>query len=219
MENVELLEAISSAVQEMSKDKVVAGVQAALAVGLAPLDIIQQVLAPGMQRMGKRFASGQCFVPEVLLASKALYAGLDLVQPHLSPAAQDDTGVRVVLGVVAGDVHDIGKNIVKLMLSTSGFAVVDLGKNVKEHQFIEAIRAHKPQVLAISTLMSPTIQTMKRTIQSVKEAGLAENLTIIVGGAPLNEELARDMGADLYGADADSAVRLLQQRFAVGASA
>ena len=218
MERNQLLESISASVEEMSKDKVVAGVQYALAAGLAPLDIIQQGLAPGMQRMGKRFASGQCFVPEVLLASKALYAGLGLVQPHLSPAAQD-TGVRVVLGVVAGDVHDIGKNIVKLMLSTSGFAVVDLGKNVKEHQFIEAIRAHKPQVLAISTLMSPTIQTMKRTIQSVKEAGLAENLTIIVGGAPLNEELARDMGADLYGADADSAVRLLQQRFAVGASA
>lgn len=213
-----LLESIANAVLEMSKDHVTAGVQAALAAGLAPLDIIQQGLAPGMQRMGKRFASGECFVPEVLLASKALYAGLDLVQPHL-PAATQDTGVRVVLGVVAGDVHDIGKNIVKLMWSTAGFAVVDLGKNVKEQQFIEAVRTHKPQVLAISTLMSPTIQTMKRTIQGVKDAGLAKDLTIIVGGAPLNEDLARDMGADLYGADADAAVRLLQQRFAVEAGA
>jgi len=217
MKHNELLETITCGVADMQRDAVIAAVEAALTAQLAPLEIIRQGLAPGMQRIGKRFAEGDCFVPEVLMASKALYAGMDLVTPLLPPA-DEDTGVCVVLGVVAGDVHDIGKNIVKLMLSTSGFTVVDLGKNVKDTQFIEAIKTHKPHALAISTLMSPTIQTMKRTIHSVRETGLDEGLTIIVGGAPLNEDLAQEIGADLYGEDAEAAVHLLTEKFVLAKS-
>jgi len=207
----DILEAIALGVDAMDRVAVIERVERALASDIAPLDIIRNGLAPGMQRIGKRFAAGDCFVPEVLLASKALYAGMDLVTPHLPPA-EEETGIRVVIGVVAGDVHDIGKNIVKLMLSTAGFTVFDLGKNVKDTQFIEAIQTHKPHALAISTLMSPTIQTMERTIHSVREAGLDEGLTIIVGGAPLNQDLAQQIGADVYGQDAESAVRLLTEQ-------
>jgi len=214
VEQAERLEAITQGVAAMDKAGVIAGVEAALAEGVVPMAVVQAGLAPGMQRIGKRFAAGECFVPEVLLASKALYAGLALVEPLLPPAAASSE-VRVLLGVVAGDVHDIGKNIVKLMLSTSGFSVVDLGKNVKAERFLEAIEAHEPQVVGISTLMSPTIKTVERTIRTIRDAGLAEDLTIVVGGAPLNVELAEQIGADLYARDADEAVRALSARYAL----
>ncbi len=214
MEQTERLEAITQGVAAMDKAGVIASVEAALEEEVAPMAVIQAGLAPGMQRIGKRFAAGECFVPEVLLASKALYAGLALVEPLLPPAAASSE-VRVLLGVVAGDVHDIGKNIVKLMLSTSGFSVVDLGKNVKAEQFLEAIETHEPQVVGISTLMSPTIKTVERTIRTIRDAGLADGLTIVVGGAPLNAELAEQIGADLYARDADEAVRALSARYAL----
>ncbi len=171
--------------------------------------ILKQGLLPAMDRIGVRFKSGEVYIPEVLIAARAMHAGMDILKPILSKSTGNLAG-KVLIGTVKGDLHDIGKNLVMMMLEGGGFEVVDLGIDVSYDKFIEAIRTHQPQVVGMSALLTTTILEMKHTIEAIQKAGLREKVKIIVGGAPVTEKFAREIGADGYGPDAASAVDLVR---------
>lgn len=165
---------------------------------------ITEGLAAGMRRMGEKFAAKECFVPEVLMASKAMYAGFDILKDALGADRPASRG-RVILGVVQGDIHDIGKNIVKVMVQAAGFEVVDLGRNVAAADFLRAAEAG-PAVLGISSLMTTTMPRMGKVIEALDKRGLRPGVRVIVGGAPVTQEFARRIGADGWAGDAHGAV-------------
>ena len=187
---------------------VVASVQAALAAGLPVEDILQQWLIAGMAAVGQKFECGDFFVPDMLRAARAMQAGLELLKPRLQQADVPPAG-RVLIGTVQGDLHEIGKNLVAMVLSGAGYAVTDLGVDVPPERFVEAVRAEQPDVLALSALLSTTIPGMQRTIKAVQAAGLRDRVKIIVGGAPVTAEYAQRLGADGYAADASQSVALV----------
>jgi methylmalonyl-CoA mutase cobalamin-binding domain/chain len=183
-----------------------------VAQGLSAQAAITHGLAAGMRRMGERYAAKECFVPEVLLASRAMYAGFDILKAHVGGAVRSRG--RVVLGVVQGDIHDIGKNIVKVMVEAAGFEVVDLGRNVPVEAFVRAAD-EGAQVLGMSSLMTTTMPRMGKVVEALDRAGLRPGLKVIVGGAPVSAEFARRIGADAQAADAHAAV-LEIERLAAG---
>ncbi len=162
-----------------------------------------------MKAVGELFARKEYFVPEVLLASEAFYAGFELIKPLLKPTAQKKT--KVVIGVVEGDIHDIGKNIVKVMIEASGYDVIDLGKDVTVKQFVDTVATEKPSILALSSLMTTTMIGMEHIIKELDKKGLRDTTKVIVGGAPLNKEYAAKIGADGYGKDVSEAIKLLDR--------
>ena len=176
-----------------------------IADGLPPRRILDDGLLLGMDVVGARMKAGDCFIPEVLLSARAMQACLDLVKPHL---AEGDTGSagRVVIGTVEGDVHDIGKNIVAMMLEGAGFEVVNLGTGVSAAAFVDAVRLEEPDILGMSALLTTTIPRMVDTIAALEEAGLRSQVKVLVGGAPVNQAYAAHIGADAYGANAALAV-------------
>ncbi|MCC7360895.1 MAG: corrinoid protein [Anaerolineales bacterium] len=188
--------------------EVVAGVQAALAADLPLETILQQGLIAGMAVVGQKFECGDFFVPDMLRAARAMQAGLELLKPRLQQADVPPAG-RVLIGTVQGDLHEIGKNLVAMVLSGAGYAVKDLGVDVPPERFVEAVRAEQPDVLALSALLSTTIPGMQRTIKAVQAAGLRDRVKIIVGGAPVTAEYAQRLGADGYAADASQSVALV----------
>lgn len=199
---------IKKAVVEFDADVVKELVDKMLQNKIEPSKILENGLIAGMKEVGERFSRKEYFVPEVLLASEAFYAGFDIVRPLIKTAKATEKG-RIVIGVVEGDIHDIGKNIVKVMLEASGYAVVDLGKDVPVKKFIEAVAKEKPQVLGLSSLMTTTMVKMEEVIKGLEERKLRENIKIIIGGAPVNEDFAKKIGADGYGEDAVQAVEVV----------
>lgn len=187
-----------------------ASVQAALAAGRSGEVILNQGLIAGMAAVGQRFECGDFFLPDMLLAARAMQAGLELLRPLLQQANVPAAG-RVLIGTVQGDLHEIGKNLVAMVLEGAGYAVHDLGVDVPPERFVEAVRAEQPEVLALSALLSTTIPGMKRTIDALRAAGLRDRVTIIVGGAPVTEQYAQRVGADGYVADASQSVALVQR--------
>jgi len=179
-----------------------------LSQGIAPAELFEKGLIPGMKEVGERFARKEYFVPEVLMASEAFYAGFDLVNPLIKSSDRKAKG-KIVMGVVEGDIHDIGKNIVKIMLEASGYEVVDLGKDVPITRFIETAAKEKPQVLALSSLMTTTMLKMGDVIQGLQKKGLRKGIKVIVGGAPVNQDFADKIGADAYGEDAAAAMKVV----------
>ena len=179
--------------------------QQALDQGTSPLDVLNQGLQAGMTEIGRRFREGECFVPEVLLAARAMHAGLDVLRPQLTSTGVPTAG-RVVIGTVAGDLHDIGKNLVKMMLEGTGFEVIDLGVDVSTQGFVEAVGKHSPDILGLSALITTTLPAMEQTIKALEEAKVRDRVKLIVGGAPVTREYASRIGADAYGADAGDAV-------------
>ncbi|MGQ9647974.1 MAG: corrinoid protein [Thermodesulfobacteriota bacterium] len=179
--------------------------QEALDGGESPEAILKQGLIRAMEQIGVRFKNGEIYIPEVLIAARAMHAGMDVLKPILSKSNTPMVG-KVVIGTVKGDLHDIGKNLVTMMLEGGGFEVLDLGIDVPAHKFIDAIRQHKPQVVGMSALLTTTMREMKNTIQAIEWAGLKNQVKTIVGGAPLTEKFAREIGADGYAPDAASAV-------------
>ncbi len=200
----ELCSSLADAVVAMKPELVAELARKVLAEGLEPQAAITQGLAAGMRRMGEKFAAKECFVPEVLLASKAMYAGFDILKDALGTADAAGRG-RVILGVVQGDIHDIGKNIVKVMIQAAGFAVVDLGRNVATEDFVRAA-ADGPALLGISSLMTTTMPRMAKVIEALDRRGLRPGVKVMVGGAPVTAEFARRIGADGWAADAHGAV-------------
>ena len=179
--------------------------QQALDQGAAPREIIDKGLLAGMDVVGKRFKAGDMFIPEVLLCASCMHGAMDILKPLLSEADAAGVGIYVI-GTVEGDLHDIGKNLVSMMLQGAGFEVIDLGTNIKPQQFVDAVSEHKPTILGLSALLTTTMPVMKRVVDLIKERGLDGELKTIIGGAPLSLEYAQEIGADAYAFDCVSAV-------------
>ena len=177
----------------------------AIADGLPPKQILDDGLMAGMNTVGEQFKNHEIFLPEVLMAARAMYAGMDQLKPLLLEEGIPSRG-RVVLGSVQGDLHDIGKNLVGIMLKGAGFEVVDLGADVAPEKFIEAARAHDAAVIGMSALLTTTMPAMKTVIDRVAEEGLGGKVKVIVGGAPVSGDFAVEIGADAHGYDAANAV-------------
>lgn len=169
--------------------------------GAEPLKIINEGLIGGMNIVGPKFKAEEMFVPEVMMAAKAMSIGMELVKPLISDADIPSAGT-VVVGTVAGDLHDIGKNLVVMILESGGFKVIDLGVNVSPEGFVQAVKEHNPHIVGMSALLTTTMMAMKETIEALKAAGLRDKAKILVGGAPLSKEFADEIGADDYCADA-----------------
>jgi 5-methyltetrahydrofolate--homocysteine methyltransferase len=183
---------------------VTGGVQQALEAGHHPATILNQAMIAAMAEVGRRFEAQEYFVPEMLIAARAMKAGMVILKPHLLEADIKPVG-KVVLGTVKGDLHDIGKNLVGMMLEGAGFEVIDLGVDVPPEQFAEAIREHQPRFVGMSALLTTTMPGMRMTIEALSEAGLRDHLTVMVGGAPVTQQFADEIGADLYARDAPAA--------------
>jgi corrinoid protein of di/trimethylamine methyltransferase len=181
--------------------------QQALDSGDKPSNILDEALLPPMDIVGARMKSGEMFIPEVLLSATAMQSGLDVLIPLLGEGEASRKGT-VVLGTVEGDLHDIGKNLVGMMLKAAGFNVIDLGTSVKAKTFLEAIVTHNPQILGMSALLTTTMPRMEETIKTLKEAGLRDKLKIIAGGAPVTKAFVEKIGGDAYGPNAAAAVDL-----------
>jgi 5-methyltetrahydrofolate--homocysteine methyltransferase len=181
--------------------------------GAAPTDVINQGLIMGMGVVGARFKAGEMFVPEVLMAARAMNAGLEIVKPLLTEGDIPSIG-KVVIGTVKGDLHDIGKNLVAMMMESGGFSVVNLGVDIPPEKFTTAIREHKPQIVALSALLTTTMLAMKDTIEVLKEEGLRDSVKVIIGGAPVTQQFANEIGADGYAPDAASATDLAKRLLA-----
>ena len=182
-------------------------VQKSVNQGVSPEVILQEGLIAGMDRVGRDFKADILFVPEVLIAARAMHAGMDILRPLLAKSGVKSAG-KFVIGSVQGDLHDIGKNLVKMMLEGAGYELIDLGTDVKPAAFVEAVREHKPKLVGMSALLTTTMVNMKTTIEALQAAGLRTSVKIIVGGAPVTENFARDCGADGYASNAASAVEV-----------
>lgn len=182
----------------------------ALAAGTDPLEIVNGQMVPAMDEAGRRFECEDYFVPELLLAARAMKGALELIRPLLAERGTEPAG-RVVIGTVKGDLHDIGKNLVSSMLEGGGFEVLDLGADVAPEKFVEAVRERNPDLVCLSALLTVTMPSMKTTIEALKDAGLRDRVRVVVGGAPITEQWAREIGADGYGANAAAAVPLARK--------
>jgi 5-methyltetrahydrofolate--homocysteine methyltransferase len=196
---------IKQAIIDGNADTVNALTQALLATGVPAKEILEEALLPGMQVVGERMRSGDCFIPEVLLSARTMQGALDILRPHMLAGESTSAGT-VVIGTVEGDLHDIGKNLVGMMLQGAGFEVVNLGTGVTAEAFVAAVREHSPQILGMSALLTTTLPHMAETLTALKEAGLRENVKVMVGGAPVTQAWADEVGADGYGANAGMAV-------------
>ncbi len=176
----------------------------ALEEGISAGEILNEGLLAGMQQIGELFKRNEIYVPEVLIGARAMNAGTDILKPYLMGEDAQPRGT-VVIGTAESDLHDIGKNLVRMMLEGKGFKVIDLGVNVTADKFIEAVKEHKPQILAISALLTTSMPAMGVTIERLKKEGLRDSVKVMVGGAPVTESFAEEIGADAYTSDAASA--------------
>jgi 5-methyltetrahydrofolate--homocysteine methyltransferase len=201
----DVLEKIASNLYEGEDEAVAELVQKALDQGLAPNEVLQGGLIAGMDEVGRDFKAGDLFVPEVLIAARAMHAGMNVLRPLLAESDAPSAG-KYLIGTVKGDLHDIGKNLVKMMIEGAGFETIDLGTDVDSQAFVDAVRQHQPGLVGMSALLTTTMVQMKATIEALEEAGLRESVKIMVGGAPVTDAFAQQIGADAYAPDAASAV-------------
>lgn len=181
--------------------------RAALAENVTPLKLISESMIPAMDEVGRRFESEEYFVPELLLSGRAMKAAMELIRPLLSASGVQSAG-RVLIGTVKGDLHDIGKNLVGSLLEGGGFEVYDLGANVSPERFIEVIKTRRPDIVALSALLTVTMPAMKTTIDALRNAGVRDAVKVMVGGAPVTKQFAEEIGADGYSDNASGAVAL-----------
>jgi methylmalonyl-CoA mutase cobalamin-binding domain/chain len=191
---------------------------AGLAMGLGPETLLYEALIPSLEEVGARFERGDFFVPEMLIAGKAMAGALEILRPLLAETGADTIGT-IVMGTVKGDVHDIGKNLVNIMFEGAGFQVIDLGVQVAPEKFVEAVQTHKPDIVGFSAFLTTTMPMFKANINALTKSGLRDRVIVIVGGAPVTQEYADVVGADGYASDASAAVvmakELLKQRRAM----
>jgi len=211
-----ILSELCECLERGEDDRVGELVRRALDEGLAPLEILDRGLIAGMDVVGERFREREIFLPDVLLAARAMYIGLDLLKPLLAKDGVPTAG-RIVLGSVHGDLHDIGKNLVAIMLKGAGFEVVDLGNDVPAERFVDAAQEHGAAVIGLSALLTTTMPVMREVVELVRARGLAGRVKVIVGGAPVSEAWAREIGADAHGYDAANAVERVRALVAAGA--
>lgn len=179
----------------------------ALLDGYTAYDVLNRGLVPGMDYVGVEFKSGAMYIPEVLLSARSMQASLNIIRPLLAESESKMVG-KVVVGTVKGDLHDIGKNLVGMMLEGAGFEVVDLGTDVSPEAFVNAVKEQKPDIVALSALLTTTMRSMEHTIVALNKAGLRDGVKVIIGGAPVAQQFADQIGADGYGSSAPAAVEL-----------
>ncbi len=205
----ELIDDLYDAVFTGDRNGVVTAVTALIATGVAPDIILYDGMIPAIQEVGKQFEVGKAFVPEMLVAARAMQGGLDLIKPLLAQNNVEPLA-RAVIGTVKSDIHDIGKNMVAMMWEGAGFEVVDLGVNVPPQKFVDAVQ-NGARLVGISALLTTTMTNIPMTIQALQDAGLREQVKIMIGGAPITAEFAQQIGADGYAADANKAVSVAKQ--------
>ncbi|HNR96229.1 MAG: Methionine synthase [Chloroflexi bacterium ADurb.Bin180] len=205
----ELYESVVNGDGEAVKELTARGV----AEGLSASELLNTVLIPAMTDVGQRFERQEFFVPEMLVAARAMKFGVEVLRPHLVAAGVKPIGT-VVMGTVQGDLHDIGKNLVIMMLEGTGFRVVDLGVDVPADKFVAAIKEHQPDLVAMSALLTTTMMAMKAAVEALQKAGVRDQVKVMVGGAPLTQKFADDIGADIYAVDASSAARKAKEAVA-----
>lgn len=199
---------LSNAVIEGDRDEVQVLTNKAIEAKVDPLEIINEGLIGGMNVVGQRFKVNDMFVPEVLMSARAMNAGVDLIKPLLAGGEMTNRGT-VVIGTVKGDLHDIGKSLVGMMLECSGYKVVDLGVDISPEEYMTAIKENDGKVLALSALLTTTMLAMKTTIDALIEKGMRKDVKVMIGGAPISQEFADQIGADGYAGDAAAAVDLV----------
>lgn len=212
---MEELQGLAEKVEKGKQLEVPEEVRKALDKGIPPYSILINGLQAGLAVIGERFKKNECFIPEVLLSARAMHTGINLLRPYLAKAGNKPVAT-VVLGTVKDDLHDIGKNMVGMMLEGSGFHVVDVGINVPPERFAEAVEKEGASILAISALLSTTMPYLKTTIDTLKEKGVRDKVKVMVGGAPVTEEYALSVGADGYAPDAARAVDKAKELLNIG---
>ncbi len=207
---MEILNEIASYLEQGDDEKVRELTEVAIGRQIPAREVLERGLLAGMTVVGRRFAVREIFLPDVLIAAKAMYAGLAKLEPLLAGQAIPSLG-KVVLGTVQGDLHDIGKNLVGIMLQGAGFEVIDLGNDVAPERFVEAARTQSAAVIGMSALLTTTMPAMGKVVRALRDEGLAGKVRVIVGGAPVSPEFAREIGADAYGYDAANAVERVKR--------
>jgi dimethylamine corrinoid protein len=203
----ELFKDLKNAVVEMDEDQVVTLANQVIEEGVDAFEAIDQGLAKGMEQAGQLFEEEEYFIPELLMCSDAMYTGLDILKPHLKPTTEGKKQ-KVVIGVVEGDTHDIGKNLVRIMLETSGFEITDLGRDVPPARFVDTAREIKADIIALSTLMTTTMDGMQEVVRLLDKQDVRNQFKVIVGGGPISAAFAKRIGADGYASNAAEAVKL-----------
>jgi len=196
---------ISEALQGGKANKVSELVKQSLNEDIAPKKILEEGLIHGMSIIGKKFKKNEIYVPEVLIAARAMHAGMDVLKPKLIESGVKNIG-KVVMGTVKGDLHDIGKNLVEMMLEGAGFEIIDLGTDISTDKFVEAVKEHKPNIIGMSALLTTTMVNIPEVIKALEAASLRDKVKIMVGGAPITQNYADQIGAGGYSPDASSAV-------------
>jgi len=213
-------QAMRQAVIDGDSDAAEAAAKAAIAAGIPPLAAIDEGFMAGMKEVGAGFAAGDLFLPDMMLAARAMQRALGVLEPELKAGAIERTVTgRVVIGTVAGDIHEIGKNLVGMLLSTSGFVVHDLGVNVAPERFVAAAREHRADIVGLSALLTTTMTGQRSVIAALQEAGLRPGVKVMVGGAPVTRSWANEIGADGYSEDAIGAVELAKRLVGAGNAA
>lgn len=201
----EVLQLIKDKCIHGKRTELTAALNAALAQGIPAKDIMLTALIPAMAAVGEKYASGEFFLAQMMIAARAMTEAMNLLKPHLADSSYEKRG-KVALGTVSGDFHDIGKNIVKIMLEGGGYEVIDLGVNVPADKFVEAVQKEGAQAILMSALITLTMESMRKTIQALEESGLRKSVVVGVGGAPVTQKFAASIGADFYSPDAYGAV-------------
>jgi len=205
-----IFEKLSTAILEGDSDASASVTQQGLDEGLTAADILNNGLIVGMNEVGVRFKAGDMFVPEVLMSAEAMASGMTLLRPLLAESNTKMAGT-IVMGTVEGDLHDIGKNLVSMMCEGAGFQIVNIGFDAAPDKFIEAIKEHQPEIVGMSAMLTTTMRAMGHTIKAIEEAGLRDEVKVMVGGAPVDQEFADRIGADGYGANAPASSELAKQ--------
>lgn len=206
----ELLQKISQELQRGNVNEVSKLVREALDRGISPSEVLKGGLIMGMDQVGERFRRDELFIPEVLIAAKAMHAGMEVLRPKLMEGGVKLTG-KMVLGTVRGDLHDIGKNLVGMMMEGAGFQVIDLGIDVPTEKFVEVVKVQQPDLLGLSALLTTTMPRMREVIEALVVAQIRQKVKVMVGGAPVTAKFANEIGADGYAPDAASAVELARR--------
>jgi 5-methyltetrahydrofolate--homocysteine methyltransferase len=204
------LQEITETLMTGDRDKLQELVQGALDAGTPANEILQKGLIVGMDIVGEKMESGDMFIPEVLMAARAMSVSVGILKPLLAEGESTSAG-KMVIGTVKGDLHDIGKNLVVMMLESAGFEVIDLGVDVEPASFVEAVKENKPTLVGLSALLTTTMPMMRKTIETLEESGLRDQLKIIIGGAPVNQAFADEIGADGFAPDAGSASKMAKR--------
>lgn len=205
----EYFQQLSDAVVDMDEEKAAALAAAVIERGIDAFEAIDKGLSDGMARVGVLYEEEEYFIPELLLCAEAMYAGLEVLKPHLKTNGENKG--KIVIGVIEGDTHDIGKNIVKMMLETTGYQLIDLGRDVPPQKFVAAAKVEQAQMIAMATLMSTTMEGMAQVIRLLEAESIRDLFKVIVGGGPVSAAFARRIGADGYAANATEAVRVAKE--------